>query len=74
MIKVKQSTERHFFAAGKDIADARRRADEGYEGDSPREAWNELGYWEREDEADKYEVFEFTVIETAEKVDPPYSR
>jgi hypothetical protein len=74
MIRVKQSTERHFFAAGKDIDDARKRAERGYEGDSPADAWEELGYWERQEHSEEFEVFEFQVTETVTKVDPPYTR
>ncbi|MFD5069153.1 hypothetical protein ACFWNC_14660 [Streptomyces sp. NPDC058369] len=74
MKKISYSSDVVFYAAGRSVEDARERAkgDEN-QADTPREAWNALGYWDREEHADEFEVFEFRVTEKITKVEPPYS-
>lgn len=61
------------FAAGTDIEDA-RRALENHAADNPRDAWDALDYWDREEKADEFEVFKFVTTVQVTKVEPPYTR
>jgi hypothetical protein len=76
--QVSYNEEETVYVAGYDVEDAmKRRGDHrvyGYvEKDTPQEAWNALGYWEQEEEADKFEVFKFVTSVQVTKVDPPYT-
>ncbi|MET9816890.1 hypothetical protein [Streptomyces sp. NPDC006355] len=67
------------YVAGRDIEDAqRRRGDHRFygdvEGDSPAEAWDKIGYFEREDSGDEFEVFRITTEVRITKVEPPYTK
>ena len=67
------------FVAGRDVEDAQtRRGDRRFygtvEGDSPAEAWDRLGYFEREESGDEFEVYRFVTTTQITKIDPPYSR
>ncbi|MEU5166811.1 hypothetical protein [Streptomyces mutomycini] len=71
MKQISYTSAETYFLAGTDIEDARERMTPQ---DSPRDAWNELGYWEREERSYEFEVFEFQVTEKVTKVNPPYTR
>ena len=66
-----------YYVAARDIDDARERHDHRMYGsvlqDSPAEAWEALGYWERQESGDEFEVFEFVKTTQITKVDPPYT-
>lgn len=64
------------YSAGKSIADAKERMD--YPGgpggsDTPQEAWNDLPYFDREENASEFEVYEFKTETTVVKILPPYT-
>lgn len=66
------------YVAGMDLENAQERAgDHRFYGsvvkDTSQEAYDALGYFEKESDAE-YEVFEFHVVETITQVTPPYSR
>lgn len=75
MKKIELNTNETFYVAGKSIDDARERMSlYGAEGKStPQDAWDALGYWDREDYPDQFEVFEFRVTEKITQVETPYS-
>lgn len=73
MKSVSYNEEETVYVAGLDFDNARKRGGEyGYQ-DTPQEAWNALDYWERTEEADKFEVFKFVTTVQVTKVDPPYT-
>ncbi|MEU0912153.1 hypothetical protein [Streptomyces althioticus] len=62
-----------YFVAGRSIEHARSRASEAL-AENPRDAWEALGYWDREDTPEEFGVFRFEVVEKVTKVDPPYTK
>jgi hypothetical protein len=71
--------EETVYVAGRDIENAKeRKGDHRYYGDvvrdTPQEAYDALGYFEREESGDEFEVFEFVTTTQVTKVDPPYTR
>lgn len=56
------------FVVGQDLDDARGRLDRVGLADSVRDAWNELGYWEREENGHLYEVYEIEQVEKVRKM------
>lgn len=73
MKQISYSETETVYAAGRTMEEA-RRALENCSADNPQAAWDALGYWEREEEADKFEVFKFVTTVQVTKVDPPYSK
>ncbi|MEU9258993.1 hypothetical protein AB0D68_10965 [Streptomyces sp. NPDC048212] len=71
MKQISYTSSETYFLAGTDIEDARERMSPQL---SPRDAWNALDYWDREENYDDFEVFEFQVTEKVTKVNPPYAR
>ncbi|MGC9439274.1 hypothetical protein ACP4IX_15350 [Streptomyces sp. WG5] len=67
-----------YYVAASSVEDARQRHDHRLYGsvlkDTPAEAWDALGYFEREESGDEYEVFKFVTTTQVTKVDPPYTR
>lgn len=61
------------YAAGRSLEEARKRL-ENHAADNSLDAWEDLGYWERQDTPEEFEVFEFVTTTEITKVDPPYSR
>jgi hypothetical protein len=66
------STEK-VYAAGVDLEDA-RQALENKSADNPQDAWDALGYWDREERPGDFEVYEFLTTTQVTRVSPPYTR
>lgn len=63
-------SEEKAYVAGESLDDA-LKSEEAHE--TPQDAWNALGYWEREQRSQYFEVYEISVTTRVTKVDPPYS-
>lgn len=66
------STEK-VYAAGTSLEDA-RQALENKSADNPRDAWDAIGYWDREERSEDFEVYEFLTTTQVTRVSPPYTR
>jgi hypothetical protein len=76
-VSISLREEETVYVAGSSIEDAQRRRGDhraygSVEGDTPAEAWDRLGYFEREESGDEFEVFKFVSSTQITKVDPPY--
>lgn len=56
------------YVVGQDLDDARGRLDRVGPADSAKSAWDELGYWEREENGHLYDVYEIEQVEKVRKV------
>jgi hypothetical protein len=71
--QVSYSETETVYAAGDSFEEARRRGEKQGFKDSAQQAWNDLDYWERSENPDLYEVFQFVTTTQVTKVDPPYT-
>ena len=75
MIQESYFSEEKTYVAGRDVTEALGKAGgDTFGRDTPQEAWNVLGYWDREEHSDSFEVFEVVTTTRVTKVDPPYMK
>jgi hypothetical protein len=72
--QVSYSETETVYQAGLGVEHAQQRLRQYGGQETPQEAWNSLDYYDREELADKYEVFQFVTTTQITKVDPPYTR
>lgn len=71
MLKESYVCEEVVYVTGIDLEDAKDRRKYNSH-PTPRKAYDDLGYFDRED--DDYDVYEFVVTTSVTKVEPPYSK
>ncbi|WP_371666001.1 hypothetical protein OG306_33270 [Streptomyces sp. NBC_01241] len=76
MKQISYTSDETFYVADRSIDAVRERLEHfgskiGWA--TPLEAWSDLGYWDRVENYEDFEVFEFRVTEKITKVEPPYS-
>ena len=75
MIQESYFSEEKSYVAGRDVVNALEKAGgDTFGRDTPQEAWNVLGYWDREENSDSFEVFEVVTTIRVVKVEPPYAK
>lgn len=73
MKQVSYNEEETVYVAGLGFEHAQQRLRQYGGAETAQKAWNALDYWDREELADKYEVFRFVTAVQITKVDPPYT-
>jgi hypothetical protein len=70
--QVSYSEKETVYAAGANVQHARTRGQEQGFSETPRDAWEALPYFDREETPKEFEVFKFVTDIQVSKVDPPY--
>jgi hypothetical protein len=71
--RISYNEETTVYAAGANVQHAQARGLEQGFSETPRDAWNALPYFDREETPEGFEVFKFETTVEVTKVDPPYT-